>query len=395
MPDPTFLPFELIRQTAETLVDPRVQSQLLAELAQSQFQTEQFDAALQTLTAMPSLLERRFALLTADYQHFPPEKIGSLVQLLEKDPRTQSLAGNLALSMLEAKNTRSAWTLIETAKPTFVFESEPQRYDFLEKVLPQSSVEDWERIRRFRETFTEEPYSDWATLAIAKYFASEQQEDEATKWVETFSSPLRRSWAYWELCRVMPPGNHFFDKATKMMDTVVTKEEEQERLAIQLRILGRAACQRGNPEQGAQLLERSESPIASLTVPMQRYRLQCFLGKVLWELKLLRSIREYVPVGTMVESLPSGSDRSRLWVWLAEAGLEEGWAEAVNALAVPERGIPESDRAEQVASVLKRFVAHHRGSQASGNPTEDAVRISGEELESLYFTPFAEADCGC
>ena len=393
MLDPTFLPFALIQQAAGTLTDPRVQSRLLAELAQSQFLTEQFDAALQTLTAMPSLLERRVALLTADYQLFPPEKIGSLVQLLESDPRTQSLAGNLALSMLEAKNTRSAWTLIETAKQTF--ESESQRYEFLEKVLPQSPTEDWERIRRFRKTFTEEPYSDWATLAIAKYFASEQREDEAAKWVETFSSPLRRSWAYWELCRVVPPANHFFDKAINMMDTVDTKEEEQERLAIQLRILGRAACQRGNPEQGAQLLERSESAIASLTVPMQRYRLQCFLGKVLWELKLLRSIREYLPTGTMLESLPSSSDRSRLWVWLAEAGWEEGWVEAVNALAVPERGLPESDRAEQMASVLKRFVAHHQGSKASGNPTEDAVRISGEELESHYFTPFAEADCGC
>ena len=102
MTNPTLLPFDLIQEAAESLTDLRVKSQLLAELAQSQLFLEQFDAALRTLAAIPSSLERRVALLTADYQHFPPEKIGALVQLLESDPRTQFIAGNLALAMLEA-----------------------------------------------------------------------------------------------------------------------------------------------------------------------------------------------------------------------------------------------------------------------------------------------------
>jgi len=396
---PSLLLFDTVQEAAQTLTDLRVRSQLLAELAQSQFVTEQFDAALKVFASIPSPLERRVALLTANYQSFPPEKMGSLVQLLDSDPRTQFLAGNLALSMLEAKNPRSAWKLIETAKETFVFESEQQRYDFLEKVLPQSHENDEEKLLRFRETFTEEPYRDWATLAMAKYFVGKQREEEAEKLAGLLSSPLRRSWAYWELCRVSPPEREerFFDKAINMIETITSEEEEGEReqLAIGLRILGRAACQRGNNEQGEQLLERSESAIASLTVPMQRYRLQCFLGKVLGELKLIVSIREYVPVETMLQSLPSGSDRSRVLVWLAEAGFEEGWTRAVEAAAVPERGIHESERAEQMANVLKRFVAHHQGIKASGNPTEDALRISGEEFESLYFSPFAEPDCGC
>jgi len=112
-------------------------------------------------------------------------------------------------------------------------------------------------------------------------------------------------------------------------------------------------------------------------------------------LKQIESIKDYLPIETMLESLRTASDRSRVSVWLAEAGWSEGWVRAMELLSVPERGIPEAERAEQIAEVLKRCTAHQRDLKATGDSAEDAVRLSGEEFETLYFNPFAEADCGC
>jgi hypothetical protein len=82
-------------------------------------------------------------------------------------------------------------------------------------------------------------------------------------------------------------------------------------------------------------------------------------------------------------------------VWLAEAGWSEGWANAIEVMAVPERGADESDRVQQISAVLQRFVAHHQGLGATGDPTVDTVRLSAEAFETLTFDPFAEWDCGC
>jgi hypothetical protein len=172
-------------------------------------------------------------------------------------------------------------------------------------------------------------------------------------------------------------------------------EETMETLAIQLRIFGRIAFQNGRKDWGKRLLDRSETVAAALTIPMQRYRLQCFLGKVLVELKQIESIEKYLATDKMLESLSSGLERSRVSVWLAEAGWTEGWTKAIAELSVPDRGVTEAERAGQMTDVLQRFVAHHHGLKASDDPSEDAVRISGEEFETLYFNPFAEADCGC
>jgi len=168
-----------------------------------------------------------------------------------------------------------------------------------------------------------------------------------------------------------------------------------ENLAIMLRIFGRIACEKNRREQGERLLERSEAAIAAIELPIQRYRLQSFLGKVLLELGLIGSIREYLAIDNMMESLTSGLNRSRLSVWLAEAGWSEGWTKAVEAMAVPERGVEETDRVQRISEVLKRFIAHHQEVEGTGDPVEDAVRLSGEGFETYYFDPFAEWDCGC
>ena len=397
MPNVLLPLFETVRKAANALADPRTKSQLLAELAQQQLLVKQFDAALQTFAAIDPPQERRTALLTADFGMFPPEKIKLLVQFLETDPQTKMLAGRLAFSMLEARNTDSVWKLIETAKTAF--ETDQQRYNFLEKVLPQISENEWEKIVRFHQTFTNEIYRDWASLAMIKFLVPWQWYDEAEKFA-LLLAPIRRSWVYWEMYRLVPEeqSKTFFDKAAEVVETMAIVsgiDVEIEMLAVQLRIFGRAAFLRDWKEQGERLLERSEAAIAAVIMPMQRYRLQCFLGKVLLELKLIASIRDYLPIDKILESVSSASDRSRLLVWLAEAGWNEGWTKAVEVLSEPERGVLESDRAKQIADVLKRSVAHRQNFKATGDPSEDTVRISGEEFESFYFNPFAEVECDC
>jgi hypothetical protein len=406
------LPFESARKAAEALTDLRVQSLLLSELAQRQLATGQFDAALKTFAAISAPQERRIALLVANFQAFPMEKIEPLVQLLTLDPHTKTLAGRLALSMLDAKNTDPAWKLIETAPEPF--ESEQQRYDFLAKALPLIQESGWDRAQRLYRTFAKGMYQDWASLAIIKYLAGQQRYSDMEEYIGLLSSPLRRSWAYGEVCRLSPPeqsglkqskleqSSKFFDKAVEIIESIeITsdEDEEMEKLAIQLRIFGRAAFQKGKKEQGERLLERSEAAAASLTLLMQRYRQQCFLGKVLRELRLIDSIRDYAAIETMLPSLRTGLDRSRMLVWLAEAGWNEGWTQAIEAVSVPERGITEAERGEQIAHVLKRFVAHHQGYKATGDPSEDATGLSGEDFETLYrqgqhcccrFAPFQE-----
>jgi len=392
------LVIESVRKSAKTFSEPRIQSQLLSELAQHQLASGQCEAALQTFAAIPDPQERRIALLTADFQWFTTEKTEALLQLLKADPLTQSLTGRLALTMLEAKNTAPAWKLIETDREAF--ESEQQQYAFLEKALPLLQAEDWEKIPRFYRSFAPGMYQDWASLAIVKYLAERQRYAEAEKFADLLVLPLRRSWAYWEISRLSLPEHpaHYFDKAVEVIEAIEISpndEETMENLAVQFRMFARIAFQKGQKDQSERLLRRSEAATAALAVPMQRYRQLCFLGKVRVELKQIESVADYLAIDEMLESLPSGLDRSRVLVWLAEAGWSEGWSKAVEAVSAPERGIPESDRVRQIVDVLKRYAAHHRGLPASGDPVEDAVRLSGEEWETYYFNPFAEPDCGC
>ena len=392
------LVLESVQKAVGTFSETRVQSQLLSELAQHQLATGQCDAALKTFAEIPVPQERRIALLTADFQSFPSDKAEALVQLLKTDPQTNSLTGRLALAMLEAKNTALAWKLIETDKEAF--ESEQQQYGFLENALPLLRMEDWEKIPRFYRTFSPGIYQDWALLAIIRYLTERQRYDEAEKFADLLVLPLRLSWAYGEMCRASPPeqSQHYFDKAIEVIETVEISpndEETTEMLAVQLRVFARVAFQREQKIQGDRLLRRSEAAAASLTVPMQRYRQQCFLGKVRVEWKHVESVADYLAIDAMLETLSSGLDRSRVLVWLAEAGWSEGWTKAVEAISAPERGVPESDRVRQIIDVLKRFTAHRQGLPATGDSEEDSVRLSGEEWEAYYFNPFAGADCGC
>jgi len=391
-------PFVAAQRAAESLTDPRVQSQLLSELAQHQLSTGQFETALQTFAAIPVPLERRIALLVANFKSFPPEQVEPLLQLLKADSQTELLAGRLAIAMLEANNTVAAWKVIETDRGAF--ETDDQHYEFLRKVLPIVHADDWDKVLRLYRSTSPGMYQDWASLALIKFLAEHGRADETERFTSLLSSPLRDAWANWLVYQLSPaePPERFFDRAidvTSEIDIVSNDETTMENLAIVLRIFGRAAFEKDRREQGEQLLERSEAVIAMMTLPIQRYRLQSFLGKVLLELGLIGSIREYLAIDDMMESLTSALNRSRFSVWLAEAGWSEGWTRAVETMATPQRGVDEEDRVQQISDVLRRFVAHQQDLERTGDPIEDAVRLSGEGFETYYFDPFAEWDCGC
>ena len=397
--------FESVRNAAASLNDPRIRSQLLAELAQQQLLTKQFDDALKTFADIPDVHEKRIALLTADFADFPTEKTEPLIKLLQASPQTNLLTGQIALAMLNANNIEAAWKLVETAEEPF--ETEQQHYEFVEQMLTKLNDEHWEhfvwdRLTRLYRTFPLGMYRDWAALALIKYLTQHHQFDTAERFANTLSMPTRTAWAYWEMSRMFPPEHtkRYFDKATEVaeaIEIVQNDDDMMEVLSILLRVLGRIAFERTLSDNGdwERLLHRSEAAAASVGMPMLRYRLQCFLGKVLTELGMIASIGEYLPIEQMLTSLSSPSERARVSVWLAESGWNEGWTHAVNTLSMPQRGELEHERAKQIADVLKRATAHRQGLKPTGDFAEDSVRLSGEAFETFYFNPFAMADCGC
>jgi thioredoxin-like negative regulator of GroEL len=388
----TFTPFEPALKAAETMTDPKVKSALLTEIVRLQTAAGQFDAAIKTLQKIP---ERRAALLGADFRFLPPEKTEPLAELLQRDPQTAILTGRIALTMLESKNTASAWQLAETVKTPFG--SDRERYDFLKAALPLTTGgEEWEKVLNLYQTFSDENDKSWAALAAAKHLVSREADTEAERLTDSMTLPIRRSWAYYEMFRLTQSANHF-KKAAEIIETITLpdKQDEIETLATQLRIFGRTAYQNGWKESGERLLEKGESAASQLKMPIPRCRLQCFLGKVLVELRLIASIHEYVPIAETLDSFSSGLDRSKLSVWLAEAGWSGGWTAAMESAAQAERGVQESERADRITEILKRFLSHQKRAEPSGDPHEDSTLLSGEEFESFYFSPFAQTDCGC
>ncbi|MDR0521211.1 MAG: hypothetical protein LBH00_05085 [Planctomycetaceae bacterium] len=391
---------------ADKLTDSRSQSKLFGEIARLQTANEEFDDAFQTLRKITVPDECRTVLLLINWQPLPLERIAALVNLLESRPQTAFLAGRLAMNMLEEngsmqpspplketsarqkKNNAAAWKLINTAKQPF--ESEEQRYHFFHRMISiiqqYQCLPGWQEEQQkavsFSASFTDEIYRDWAFYDLAAHCLS-----EAENFADKIAHPLRRAWCYNALRN--------YEKAKEIIETiniVAEKQDEAEMLSIASRIIGMNI----GKEAGASLLERSEAAAAVIKIPMTRYRLQCFLGKVLKEQGRITAIEEYLPVRDMLASL-SHFDRSRAAVWLAEAGWTAGWAAAVESAAAPMRGIPETDRAEQMTEVIRRYAAYRARLKraANGYAIDETILFSGEELERSSFSPFALSDCGC
>ncbi|MDR3233507.1 MAG: hypothetical protein LBT46_07585 [Planctomycetaceae bacterium] len=406
-------------QIAEEFSDETAKNQLLGEIVKLSAQSGQNSGALQTLQKIPNDSERKILLLGWDWKNFTQDAVRDLVTVIESRPQTATLAGRIALSMLEAEKTDTALLLLKSVKRPF--ETEKQRYVFLDNYLNGylTGADSIKETLTLLDGFKDETYRSWGRLALAKRLAVLRRYQEAEGFAEKFTPPEQRSWVFLEFYKIEPANRHYLERAgTILNDLPLTFDtpESAESAAIQLRITGTQCHWQGLTELGEMLLEKSEAVGKSVLTPLPRLRLQCFLAKVLRELKLIDSAEDYIPLSEIRQEALSSIDRSKALVWFNEAaGLEQeiDWLRIIRSLNVREKGTMDTSRTVRITEILKRFAAlrqqycsaalrQQRSSTAlrqpclpSGNPDEDAVNLSGEEYESYYFSPFVSNDCGC
>lgn len=374
---------------AEKFSNEQAKNQLLGEIVDVLVQAGQHTAALQTLPKITSMYERKRLLLGWSWKDITTEDIAKLAVMLESDDQTAMLAGRLATAMLDDGKTNEALLLIQSVKRPF--ETEKLRYSFIERYLQKT--ENVDAVVPLTDDFQDETYIAWSRLALLKKFADLQRWQEAETLVGRFENPQQQSWCFLELYTRNPQNKTYLERSAAILDDIGLPPDA-ESLAVQLRITGKRCYEASLRDTGAALLEKSEAAAKSVPLPLPRLRLQCFLAKVLRELKLIGSATSYIAVDAIEREPLSIIDKSRVQEWLNESFCRN--VEDVHVLLEILNGkAADIDRAERIAEILKRaaVIAEHR--KATGNPEEDAVNVSGEEYESYYFSPFAANDCGC
>lgn len=411
MPSPRS-PFDIALTAAKSLPQPAA-SRLYTELVQALAEAGRVEDALQVAEKIHSTKPLAFNRLDALLQlaraeahrnrsKFLPRILREAVKL---DDKAAATAVQVADILLGHGSIRTATDLL--SEFGYPFETERARYDFLERLLDPGGVAAFEPARCLLETFQDVVYADWARLALAKRLLPHEP-SEAETLAESFVLDRRRSWALYELSRLAPPS-----KAPELMLRALTiaeaidfdPPEQAEPLAVQLRILGKAAYRAGCVEPAERVLERCEAVVEAIPVPMQRFRGRCFLGKVLRELGLVASVDDYLDREGMLAAVRSTADRSRLFQWLAEAtGKLDDWNAAMDqatrelADAPTPTPLSEEFRGFDTARIIElahRYAARSLRAEPSGYPPRDVVTLSAEDYETYYFSPFAVDDCGC
>ncbi|MDR3198284.1 MAG: hypothetical protein LBU34_10500 [Planctomycetaceae bacterium] len=395
-------PFDAALAAAESMSNPIAKSLVLAELTQAQAEAGLIDDAFASIDIIPNYSEKRQALFRLAFRAVQENKTENLLRfirtMVEVDPKSMSSVGRLAQLLLENGNLVKAMELVRAVEKPF--DSELNRYNFVAKFVELAEKEQLDNARLFLETFSDTDYRDWGNLALAKRFMLLKQLQEARTIAESFSFPLRQSWAFFELSRLTTGKTHdlLLCRAGKILETISVESESAESLAIQSRILGKTALKTGNTELGLRLLEWSETAAAQISVPIQRFRAQYFLAKVLRELGQIHSVQEYLDSAKWMQLEISGLDRSRIGVWVAEAEPENIltiWSIAIQDAGKPEQKSADILRAERIAEILRRFIFRNNKNPPSGEPEHDVVNLSAEEFEEYYYSPFAIKGCNC
>jgi hypothetical protein len=395
-------PFEVTLAATELMSNPMAKSLVLAELAQTQAETALIDDAFVCINNIPNRSEKRQALLRLAFHAVQENKTEHLLQIVrmmvEVDPKSSPSVDRLAQTLLENGNPVTAMELVRSVEQPF--DSDQNRYNFIAKFIELTEKEQLENARLFLETFSDTDYRDWGNLALAKRFAMLEQWQEAQKIAESFSLPLRKSWALFELSHPATGKNKekLFLQACEIIETIPVEPELAESLTIQSRILGKTALKSENTELGLRLLEWSEAAAAQISVPIQRLRAEYFLAKVLREHGLIHSVREYLDPEKWKQLNMSGLDRSRIGVWSAEAEPVNNltaWSAAIQDAGKPERQTADIVRAERIVEILKRFSSRNKNQPPSGEPERDAVNLAAEEFEEYYYSAFAIKNCNC
>ncbi|MDR0337239.1 MAG: hypothetical protein LBI18_09130 [Planctomycetaceae bacterium] len=395
-------PFDVTLSVAESMSNPMAKSLVLAELAQAQAQTGLIDNAFSSINKIPNRSEKRQTLFRLAFRAIQEHQTEHLLRfvraMVEVDPKSMSSVGRLAQSLLDNNHHAQAAELVFLVEKPF--DSERNRYDFVAKFIELADKEQLDTVRLLLETFSDPDYRDWGNLAFAKRLVVLKQLSEAQTIAESFSLPIRQSWAFFELSR-LTTGNDAdlcFRRAGEIIEAISIEPESAESLATQSRILGKTALKIGNTELGLRLLEWSETAAAQISVPFQRFRAQYFLAKVLRELGQIHSVQEYLDPATWMQLELSGFDRSRIGVWVAEAEAANDltvWSNAIQDAGKPEQKIADILRAERIAEILRRFTFRNEKIPPCGEPEQDAINLSAEEFEEYYYSPFAIKDCNC
>jgi hypothetical protein len=395
--------FEVTLAATDLMSNPMAKSLVLAELAQVQAETGLIDDAFMCIGNIPNRSEKRQALFRLAFRAVQENKTAHLLRIVqmmvEVDPKSSPSVGRLAQTLLENDNIVMAMELIQNVEQPF--DSDRNRYDFIAKFIELAKQQqELENAQRFLETFSDTDYRDWGNLALAKRFAELQQWSEAQKIAESFSLPLRQSWALFELSRLTTEDRKekLLLQSGEIIETIAMESESAESLSIQSRILGKNALKSGMTELGVRLLEWSETAAAQIPVPIQRFRAEYFLAKVLREYGLIHSIREYLDPEKWKQSKMSGLDQSRIGVWVAEAEPTNNltaWSVAIQEAGKPERETADIVRAERIVEILKRFTFRNSNQPPSGEPEHDSVNLTAEEFEEYYYSAFAIKNCNC
>ncbi|MCL2743506.1 MAG: hypothetical protein FWE67_06625 [Planctomycetaceae bacterium] len=414
--------FDAAVNAADKLTSQIARSTLLSEIARIQFDAGLVDEPLKIVNIIDSPLEKRNVLRNAALDFIQRRRnlnsVPKIIRLMiDTDPQSKYFAGQTAILLLEIEMP-AVKTALEVLKTTDEpFDSDRVRYDFITKLLMTGGKDFKQTAQEISASFKSSDYCDWGKLALLKALADWAEWDEAVKIAETFSQLLRRSWAFLELSRKArsknekdSAANYFSHAAAVLQETFNSEKKEQkmtQRIAVQLRIFSKEALKNGETDKGMELLEQAEAATAEISSPLERCRQQLFIAKVLQAARALDSAKDYINVKILEDKTLSGIERSRIIQWFLEvksAGGESAsitWTGAVQtaAEAVPKTPFITSDELNQskrIAEILRRFVCVKTGyGSPSGVPQDDVSRLSGEEYEAYYYSPFALEDCGC
>jgi hypothetical protein len=389
---------------------------ILSAVFAAQIDAGLIDDAFVTLTKIPSKSDQHSILLNTTINTINNNKTKFTTQLIKKlieiDPESSVVAGRLARTLLDNNKPDIAIQIIKSTNNPF--DSWRSRYEFAVKLLEFDVAVASEII----ETINDVDYRDWGGLALAQKITKNGNIDSAIKIVESFSSPLRRAWAFFELVKLADSAAELrlLTAAATILQTINIDNKNAESLSTSLRIIGKFAYNSGKSKNidddqntnstentiaimtiGENFLELSESAAVMISIPVQRLRAKLFLAGTLWELGLIDSADSYIDRREIENVDFNAIEQSKVWQWAAECDprWESDWLRAVKAVSIAQRKSEELGLAERMSEVVRRFALRNIKLQPTGKPNDDSINLPARQFEEYYYSPFAVEDCEC
>ncbi|MDR2169932.1 MAG: hypothetical protein LBP59_07315 [Planctomycetaceae bacterium] len=408
------MPFRIAIEAAGKFRTPMASSGVLYAVAAAQIDAGQIDEALITVTKIPAPSEQRSFLINASINAANNKHaeiaIKLLRRLVEIDFESGVVVGRIAQTFLENNESETAIRIIGlTSNP---FDSWRSRCEFAVKLLEFNVA----AARRIIETINDVDYRDWGELAFAQRIIQSGDFKLALKSIDCFSTPLRRAWSCFELCKL---SNNLFEKlqlferAALIFDAIEIDSKNADSMAKALRIMGKSAYLSGKLQVGGgnvsdenlikilsigeSFFELSESAALMISSAVDGLRSKLFLAGTFLELGLIGGAGEYIDRREIENGDFNAIEWSKIWQWAAEADpqWESDWKRSVEVASIAQRKSEELGLAERIAEVIRRFAMRNAKLKPTGKPAEDQINLSARQFEEYYYSPFAIEDCGC